>query len=283
MAARLRTFLAAAAAVASLTFAASPAFAWGKTGHRVVAAIADRGLSAEARAHVQLLLGTESLDEAATWPDDMRSDPSPFWQKTATPWHYVTVGGADYDMAPPEGDALTALHRFRATLLDPKASLADRQLALRFIVHLVGDLHQPLHVGQPGDHGGNDVKLNFAGRPSNLHSVWDAGLVDDQQLSFSEYAERLSRRTTPEQVIAWTDPNPLDWIRESRAIRPTVYPAQGATELGWDYIYKFRPVMERRLAQAGVRLAAYLNDIFRAPAPVVEPVATGGRTRRHRM
>ncbi|MBV9884395.1 MAG: S1/P1 nuclease [Sphingomonadaceae bacterium] len=282
MSARLR--LAFAAAAAALALAPAPAFAWGKTGHRVVAAIADRGLSAEARAHVRLLLGTESLDEAATWPDDMRSDPSPFWQKTATPWHYVTVGGAQYDVAPPEGDAVTALKKFRATLLDPNASVADKQTALRFIVHIVGDLHQPLHVGQPGDHGGNDVKLNFAGRPSNLHSVWDTGLVDDEQLSFTEFAERLERRTTPEQVIAWTDPDPLDWIAESAAIRPTVYPAAGTADLGWDYIYKFRPVMEQRLAQAGVRLAAYLNEVFHAPPRVEPPAATpGGRTRRHRM
>ncbi|MFL6857427.1 MAG: S1/P1 nuclease [Allosphingosinicella sp.] len=277
---RLRLVLAAAAA-ASLAFAPSSALAWGKTGHRVVAAIADRGLSAEARAHVQLLLGTESLDEAATWPDDMRSDPSPFWQKTASPWHYVTVPGGEYDNAPPEGDAVTALGRFRAMLLDPQASKADKQMALRFIVHLVGDLHQPLHVGKPGDHGANDVKLNFAGRPSNLHSVWDSGLVDDEQLSFSEFAERLARRTTPQEVIAWTDPNPLDWIRESAAIRPSLYPPAGATEIGWDYIYKFKPVMERRLAQAGVRLAAYLNDVFRgAPAA---PASAPGRTRRHRL
>lgn len=284
MPARLRLALTAAAAAASLAFAPAPALAWGKTGHRVVAAIAERGLSAEARAHIRLLLGSESLDEAATWPDDMRSDPSPFWQKTATPWHYVTVGGAQYDMAPPEGDAVTALRRFRATLLDPNASLADKQTALRFIVHIVGDLHQPLHVGQPGDHGGNDVKLNFAGRPSNLHSVWDTGLVDDEQLSFTEFAERLERRTTPEQVIAWTDPNPLDWIAESAAIRPGVYPAAGTTDLGWDYIYKFRPVMEQRLAQAGVRLAAYLNDVFHAPV-TAEPRAASpaGRTRRHRL
>jgi len=280
---RLRLALAAAAAFVSLTVAGSPALAWGKTGHRVVAAIADRGLSAEARAHVKLLLGTESLDEAATWPDDMRSDPDPFWQKTASPWHYVTVPGGEYDNAPPEGDAVTALRRFRAMLLDPSASMKDKQMALRFIVHIVGDLHQPLHVGQPGDHGGNDVKLNFAGRPSNLHSVWDTGLVDDEQLSFTEFADRLARRTTPEEVIAWSDPNPLDWIRESAAIRRTVYPAPGTADLGWDYIYKFKPVMEQRLAQGGVRLAAYLNDLYRAQGVSAEPVSSAGRTRRHRM
>jgi hypothetical protein len=270
-----------ALAVAAMTMAASPAFAWGKTGHRVVAAIADAGLSAEARAHVRLILGTESLDEAATWPDDMRSDPATFWQKTATPWHYVTVPGTDYDIAPPEGDAVTALRRFRATLLDPKAPRADKELALRFIVHLVGDLHQPLHVGKPGDRGGNDVKVTFAGRPTNLHSVWDSALVDDSQLSFSEFAERLQRRTTPAQVIDWTAPDPLVWIRESAEIRPGVYPNGTSTELGWDYIYKFRPVMERRLQQGGIRLAAYLNELFRKPTPGEAPFR-GGRTRRHR-
>ncbi|HEY0414253.1 MAG TPA: S1/P1 nuclease [Allosphingosinicella sp.] len=271
--------LAAAFAAASLGFGAAPALAWGKTGHRVAAKIADDGLSAVARAHVRQLLGTESLDEAATWPDDMRSDPDPFWQKTATPWHYVTVPGTDYDVAPPEGDAVTALRQFRATLLDPAAPPKDKQLALRFVVHLVADLHQPLHTGKGNDHGANDVKVTFLGKPTNLHSVWDSGLVDDEQLSFTEFAERLERRTTPEEVIAWSDPDPLDWIRESVAIRNTIYPA--GPEIGWDYIYRSRPIVERRLAQAGVRLAAYLNDLYRTPTPAEAP-ARGGRTRRHR-
>jgi hypothetical protein len=275
-----RLALAAAVAALSLGFHSAPALAWGKTGHRVVARIADDGLSAEARANVRLLLGSESLDEAATWPDDMRADPSPFWQKTATPWHYVTVPGTDYDVAPPEGDAVTALRQFRATLRDPTASLEARRTALRFIVHLVGDLHQPLHAGNGTDKGANDVKVTFAGRPTNLHSVWDSGLVDDEQLSFTELAERLERRTTPEEVIAWSDADPLHWIRESVAIRGTIYP-QGKTDLGWDYIYQMRPIVDRRLAQAGVRLAAYLNDVFRDPAPA-EPARSGGRTRRHR-
>lgn len=279
---RLTRLSLAAAALCATVLGAAPAFAWGKIGHRAVAKIADDGLSAEARANVRLLLGSESLDEAATWPDDMRSDPSPFWQKTATPWHYVTVPGTDYDVAPPEGDAVTALRRFSATLRDPSAPLADRQLALRFIVHLVADLHQPLHAGKGTDKGGNDVKLSFAGRPTNLHAVWDSGLVDDEQLSFTELAERLERRTTPEQVIAWTDSNPLHWIHESAEIRDSVYPKPGTAELGWDYIYKSRPIVDRRLAQAGVRLAAYLNDLFRkTPAPMDAP-SRGGRTRRHR-
>jgi hypothetical protein len=247
----------------------SPALAWGKTGHRVAAKIADQHLSGLARAQVREILGVESLDEAGTWPDDMKSNPDPFWQKTASPWHYVTVGGFTYDKAPPEGDAVFALNKFRATLLDPVTSKADRQLALRFIVHLVADLHQPLHAGKPGDRGGNDVKVKWFGRDTNLHAVWDSALVDDQQLSFTELAERLQRHTTNQQVIDWWVENPVVWIGESTQIRDTIYPAR--PDLGWDYIYYHTPTVNRRLKQAGVRLAAYLNDLFEEAAAPPAP------------
>ena len=277
---KLRNLFVLAAAAALVP---SPALAWGKTGHRVVAAIADAQLSGLARAHVRGLLGgAESLDEAANWPDEMRSYPSQFWQKTSVPWHYVTLNGIVYDKAPPEGDALEALTRFRATLRDPAASLADKQLALRFIVHLVGDLHQPLHVGKCCDKGGNDVKVKWFGRDLNLHAVWDSALVDEQQYSFTEYAAKLKRHTSPAEVIAWWDINPRDWISESAQIRETVYPPpprpdpkkklkkgeKPVPELSYEYVFKFTPVMERRLAQAGVRLAAYLNDIYAEPQPL---------------
>lgn len=251
----------------------SPALAWGKTGHRVVAAIADTQLSGLARAHVKEIIGVESLDEAANWPDEMRSDTAPFWQKTATPWHYVTFDGITYDHAPPEGDALEALGRFRATLQDPAASLADKQLALRFVVHLVGDLHQPLHVGKCCDRGGNEVKVAWFGKSTNLHAVWDSALVDDEQLSFTELAAKLERHTSNQDVIDWWDINPRDWITESAQIRETVYPAATSDpkklpELSYAYVYRFSPVMEQRLKQAGVRLAAYLNDIYAKPQPL---------------
>jgi hypothetical protein len=254
----------------------SPAFAWGKTGHRVVAALADAQLSGLARAHVKELLGVESLDEAATWPDDMRSAPGQFWQKTATPWHYVTLNGIVYDHAPPEGDALDALNRYRATLQDPNASLADKQLALRFIVHLVGDLHQPLHVGKCCDKGGNEVKVKWFGRDLNLHSVWDSALVEEEQLSFTELAAKLQRHTSNADVLAWWDINPRDWISESAQLRETVYPERNRKdpkappELSYGYAYKYTPLMEQRLKQAGVRLAAYLNDIYSRPLPLPE-------------
>ena len=277
------TLIAAAAAAAALV--SSPALAWGKTGHRVIAAIADTQLSGLARANVEQILGPgESLDEAANWPDEMRSAPGEFWQKTATPWHYVTLDGIIYDHAPPEGDAFEALGRFKKTLQDPNASRADKQLALRFIVHLVGDLHQPLHVGKCCDKGGNDVKVTFFGKPTNLHAVWDSQLVDDEQLSFSELATKLERHISPQDVVKWWDSNPRDWISESAEIRDSVYPTSRdfgnppkgrkptkgeppLPDLSYSYVFKFTPVMERRLSQGGVRLAAYLNAIFAEPQP----------------
>lgn len=267
----MKTRLSLAIAAAALIFP-SPAFAWGKTGHRVVAALADPQLSGLARAHVKEILGVESLDEAATWPDDMRSNPSTFWKKTATPWHYVTLNGIIYDHAPPEGDALEALAHFTNVLKDPKASLADRQLALRFIVHLVGDLHQPLHDGKCCDRGGNDVKVTWFGKPTNLHAVWDSALVDDEQLSFTELTAKLQRHTSPEDVIRWWDVNPRDWVTESAEYRDSLYPAPATGKdavpaLSYDYVYRFTPLMEQRLKQAGVRLAAYLNAIYDEPRP----------------
>lgn len=267
----------------------SPVFAWGKTGHRVVATIAETQLSGLARASIrQILSPGESLDEAATWPDDMRADPSPFWQKTASPWHYVTVNGTTYDHAPPEGDALQALAHFRAVLQDPKASRPDKQLALRFIIHLVGDLHQPLHAGKCCDKGGNDVKVTWFGRATNLHAVWDSALVDEEQLSFSELAAKLERHLSDQQLIAWWDVNPRDWVSESARLRDGVYPTNadmpkptkgeeqnegGAAvpDLSYSYVHRFTPLMEQRLAQAGVRLAAYLNNLF---AQTQSPPAT---------
>ena len=268
--------------IAALAFSAvsSPAFAWGKTGHRVVAAIADTQLSGLARANVEEILGPgESLDEAANWPDEMRSAPGDFWQKTATPWHYVTLNGIIYDHAPPEGDALEALGRFSKVLRDPNASRDDKQLALRFIVHLVGDLHQPLHNGRCCDKGGNDVKVTWFGKPTNLHAVWDSQLVDEEQLSFTELAAKLERHISNDDVIKWWDINPRDWTSESAEIRDTLYPPPAKPkkgqrvkkgkpllpDLSWAYAFKFTPLMERRLSQGGVRLAAYLNALFAEP------------------
>lgn len=267
--------LAAAIAMIASLGVATPAAAWGPLGHRITADLAARNIDGKTRAEIEQIIGSETLAEAATWPDEQKSNPAPFWKETASPWHYVTlpVGEhADQLAHPPEGDAVTALEHFTQVLRDPAASREDKATALRFVVHIVGDLHMPLHAGKPGDRGGNDVKVLWFDEPENLHWVWDEGLILKQQLSFSEYADRLARRTTPEEVVQWWNPQPNDWIDESTALRDRIYPSTGGdlgegtfdspVKLSWQYAYDWTPSMEQRMQQAGVRIAAYLQWIF---------------------
>lgn len=238
-------------------------FAWGQTGHRVVGEIAEHHLSPQAKAAVEAILPHESLAEASTYADEMRSDPDTFWKKTSPPWHYVTVpAGKTYAEvgAPHAGDAFTALQHFTEVLKDAHSSMEDKQLALRFVVHLVGDLHQPLHAGNGTDKGGNDVKLKFFWHDSNLHSVWDSGMIDHLGLSFTELSTWLDEKITPEQRKAWYDTNPQDWIAESAKIRDGIYP--DSADINYDYMYNNINIVKQRLKQGGIRLADYLNMIF---------------------
>ena len=256
--------------------AASPAAAWGPIGHRITAQIAQDNVSGKSRAIIEQILGHEELAEASTFPDEQRSNPDPFWQEEAGPWHYVTLpDGRTVDILehPPEGDAATALERFSATLRSDAASREDKALALRFVVHLVADLHMPLHAGNGTDRGGNDVRVSWFDEPQNLHWVWDEGLILRQQLSYSEYTGRLEARTTPDEVVEWWDARPETWIAESASLRDRIYPATGPelgmgtledpVRLSWQYTYDWTPTMEQRLQMAGVRTAAYLDRVFR--------------------
>lgn len=255
----------AAVLTVCLALLATPAFAWGQNGHRVTGAIAEQHLTPSARRQVRALLGVETLAEASTWADEMRSDPAPFWQLTANPFHYVTVpAGKTYPETgpPPEGDAVTALARFSATLRDPEASVADKQLALRFIVHIVGDLHQPFHAGNGTDRGGNDRKVTYRGEETNLHAVWDTGLIEAQNLSYSEMAAWLGPKITREMAASWNTADPNVWIAESAGLRDQLYPA--GDDISSRYAYEHLPTVKRRLQQAGVRIAAYLNSVYAA-------------------
>lgn len=239
---------------------------WGQTAHRVTGAIAEQYLTVEATAAIANILPNESLAEASTWADEMRANPSYFWQVTASPWHYVTVPiGKTYSEvgAPTQGDAVTALKNFRKTLRDDKAHLVDKQLALRFIVHLVGDLHQPFHVGNGTDRGGNDFKVSFMEEKSNLHRVWDNNIIGQQKLSYSEWTLRLKSKITESDVTQWSVTDPRIWIAESAEIRETSYPE--TRKISWGYIYNKLPIVRKRLQQAGIRLAAYLNEVFADP------------------
>ena len=266
-----------AALLALSALAAAPAAAWGPVGHRITAQIAQDNVSGQTRARIAQILGHEELPEAATWPDEQRSNPDAFWQTTSYPWHFVTipVGQAPEHLEhPSEGDAETALESFTAVLRDPAASPEDKARALRFVVHIVGDLHQPLHVGKPGDRGGNDVKVKWFDDPvvQNLHWVWDEGMIRRQELSFSEYAARLEARMTAEQVVAWWNVEPDTWMAESAALRDRIYPAPSERDgagtpeapfvMRYWYPYEWTPEMELRLQQSGIRTAAYLDWVF---------------------
>ncbi len=255
--------------LAALLLTAAPALAWSQTGHRVTGAIADAHLGPKARAALKDVLGTEGLAEASTWPDFMRSAPDPFWQKESSPFHYVTIpqGKAYADVgAPPQGDAVTALQRFSAVLKDRQAPREERQKALRFIVHIVGDLSQPLHVGRGGelaDRGGNDIKVTWFGRPTNLHSVWDGELVDSENLSYTEWTQWLLAAASPDQMRDWSSPEPQQWLADSAELREKIYPA--TPDLGYAYIFENRERVRQQLTKGGLRLAAYLNRLFDTP------------------
>jgi hypothetical protein len=238
--------------------------AWGQTGHRVTGEIAEMYLDTKTRAKINALYPNKSLAEISTHADEMRSNPAEFWQKTSTPWHWVTVPqGSDYSVdkhAPSNGDAVTALNQFTATLKNVQASDDEKRLALHFIVHIIGDLHQPLHAGNGTDKGGNDVKVEFFWEDSNLHRVWDSGIIDSKKLSYTEWSKWLSQKITPEMADNWRNADPKVWIKESILLRDGVYPLK--TKLSWEYSYQHLPAVKQRLQQAGVRIATYLNEVM---------------------
>lgn len=240
-----------------------PARFWGVEGHRVVAGIAADRLTPRAASEAARLLHGASLPTISTWADEVRS------QRPETgPWHYVNIPVIDsaYDAAkecPGGACILGALDRQLALLADRKQSDSVRSEALKWVVHLIGDLHQPLHVGDRGDRGGNDVKLTWFGRSSNLHSVWDSGILsamgmDDVALR-RELEGRLAQRNDLATIERGT---PLSWAMESHdAARDVAYRfLPPSLDLGQDYLDAARPTVEERLLRAGVRLAAVLNQ-----------------------
>jgi hypothetical protein len=250
-------------ALFALLAAPPRAAAWGATGHRVVGAIAQRHLAPETARAVAELLGSETLAEASTWADFIRSDPA--WRH-ADSWHWVTLpDGQGYEETEknPQGDLLEALVRFETTLRDRAAPVERRREALRFLVHLVGDLHQPLHVGRGDDRGGNQVLVTWFGEPTDLHTVWDSKIIASEELSYTEWVAFLDRLPLVQQNL-WRCGNYLSWAEESRQLRPLVYDL-GDRWLSWDYRYRAIPVVRERLLQAGLRLAVVLDRALGTP------------------
>jgi hypothetical protein len=243
--------------------------AFGTLGHRVASMVAESRLTPAARAKVRDLLDPdETLAQASLWADEQRrSIPG------SAAWHYVNVpiGEPRYDgkFCPENGCVVSKIGELRLTLMNDAASRDDKRQALRLLVHLVEDLHQPLHVGDRSDRGGNDLQVQFFGRGTNLHRVWDQDLLERFATDESAWTAELERLAKSEAARSWSKGTIESWADESLAAARQAYrePISQASiepgaKLDQAYVDAALPVVKRRLAQAAVRLASMLNEIF---------------------
>lgn len=245
-----------------LSFLAIPllAFSWGKTGHRIVNEIAWQHMTKKARKNVQAVLGDEQLPLVGNWMDFIRSERS---YDSLKYWHYCTVpDGKTYTEAgtPEKGDAVYGINKLTEELRTKQFSV-DEVFALKCLTHLVGDIHQPLHVGNGTDKGGNDAKVEFFWSKTNLHRVWDSGMIDHQQLSYTEYAMWINV-AKKDQIDQWQSTTVLDWVNEAIAVRSQVYNYPENGKLSYRYVYDNVALMNNQLLKAGIRLAGILNVIY---------------------
>jgi hypothetical protein len=277
----MKTFLASIILLSS-----GAVFAWGSTGHRVVGEVASRYLDVSVKLKVHKILKGQSLARVSTWPDEIKSDPASY-QYTFN-WHYTTWHSEDSEHSESEetastGFLLKSISEQLSILKDSQSSEEQKSFALKFLVHLVGDLHMPLHVGNGTDQGGNLCQVSYMGKATNLHALWDEGLIDFSKLSYLELAKFVSEGRPLEEMKVARSGGILDWALESKLLVLTLYPADGLTskdalssrsyckkevhpneipKLSYEYAYRFMPVIEKRLFFAGVRLALLLNQHF---------------------
>jgi len=257
-------------ALAAMALLPAQALAWGAQGHRLVARIAETRLDPAARAEIDHLLATEpgdTLSSIAPWADQLRAE-DPDLGKRSAPWHYVNMAedGCIYD--PPrhcrDGDCvIEALKAQSARLADRNLADGKRLQALKFVVHLVGDLHQPMHAGYSHDKGGNDYQLQFNGRGTNLHALWDSGMFYALALDDDAYLPRLLALPAPAGIDApQLQRDAAQWAEQSCRIatRKGVYPT--GHKVDDRYAATWRPVAETQLRLAGERLAALLNELL---------------------
>lgn len=245
------------------------AFAWGTTGHRVIAEIAERHLTENAKKNLSLLIGREPLAFWANWADFIKSDTTDRWKRTHV-WHYVdlpaglTKSGFAEELNSIEGENLyTQIPAMEKILRSKKSSLDKKREALYFLIHLVGDMEQPLHVGHSEDAGGNRIVEYWFGNKTNLHAVWDDDLVNYQKWSYTEYAANIdvASNTEIQQIQNGTLE---DWLYQTYQLAQEVYDkTPDEDRLGYDYDYLFYYKLNRQLLFGGLRLAKILNDVLR--------------------
>ncbi|GAB3202158.1 hypothetical protein ABID22_003852 [Pontibacter aydingkolensis] len=249
-----------------MVYLPSQAMAWGMLGHRIVGEIADRHLTKKARKNIEKVLGNESVAMASNWADFIKSDPS---YDYLGPWHYINFKqGLTLDqftasiMQDTTTNVYTKLNMMVSELKKKDLPQDKKEMYLRLVIHMVGDIHQPMHAGRPEDLGGNRVRLTWFNSPTNLHRLWDEQLIEYQQLSYTEYATVLNY-VSKTQRSTWQQAPISTWIHESYQIADKLYAGVKPEEkLGYRYNFDHVNTMNEQLLKGGVRLAGLLNEIF---------------------
>lgn len=236
---------------------------WSKTGHRTTGEVAQQHLSRKARKAIDKLLNGQSLALVSTFGDDIKADRQ---YKNFSAWHYVNYpADKKYGDVEPStyGDVITGIEKCIEIVKGANSSQEDKVFYLKLLVHLVGDLHQPMHVGRIEDKGGNDIQVQWFNRGSNLHKVWDLNMIEDYGMSYSELAESLPRLTKA-QIKFLQQGTIYDWVEESQDIANEVYESVEVGEkLFYRYSYVWWGTVEKQLQKGGLRLAKILNEIYK--------------------
>ncbi len=244
--------------------AAQSVLAWGQKGHDVTAYIAECHLTPKAAKKIDKALGGHSPVYYANWLDNASHTPEYAYTKT---WHYLNIDeGRTLETMPknPDGDVLEAVTSLVAQLKSGDLAPEEETLALKMLIHLVGDMHCPMHTGRLSDRGGNQRPVRMFASPSNLHSVWDSALPEAaHRWSYTEWQQQLDR-LSKEEVACVQSGDPRDWVLETHAICTEIYEfTPEGTKISYDYIAKYAPVIEQQFLRGGLRLARLLNEIYR--------------------
>lgn len=253
-------------AIAVIAYLPLTAGAWGMTGHRIVGQIADYYLTAKARRGVAQVLGNESPAMASNWPDLIKSDSTYNYLGS---WHYVNLpAGLDHNGVfnfldtDKHVNVYNKIPEMIAILKDKQKTPTEKQMAMRLLIHFLGDVHQPMHTARKDDLGGNKVNLSWFGQRSNLHRIWDEQLIDYQQLSYTEYATAINH-PTKEQLNKWRHDSLKETVYESYLACNKIYAETKADDkLSYRYNFIFVDLLNEQLLKGGVRLAQILNDIY---------------------
>lgn len=242
--------------------------AWGYTGHRTIGLIAENHLQPKAKLAIKNLLADTSMADACTWADDVRRYPQ--FKETGN-WHFLNLplglsfeNFKNYIDTTSKANIYSALVNAKKELKDPKSTKQQQVYALKFLMHLVSDLHQPMHVSRAEDKGGNTVQLNYDGKGTNLHSLWDTKLIEHEGLDYVQLAAHFDH--VPISLAKqWQNDSIVQWIWESYQISSNLYAevdTMGKRTIGDEYYQKHFPTVEKRIQQASIRLASLLNEIY---------------------